>query len=192
MILCNGGRKYNHQVLFRHKANETMIRFTKMHGAGNDFALIDNSDGTLVLEPQQITRLCHRQFGVGADGIILAERDGCGRRMRYFNRDGSEGEMCGNGARCFARFIRERVVKTNDSFLSFGTLSGTVKARFESGRDDEVSVSLCDPFDMSLGEQIDVAGTLMEVNNMRYTGSIDEHDRDLLRSTPSTPVFPMP
>ena len=85
---------------------ERTIRFFKMSGAGNDFVVIDNRAG-VVPEPatQFAARVCARQAAVGADGLLLLEpsprRD---FRMRYFNTDGSEAEMCGNGGRCIARF----------------------------------------------------------------------------------------
>ena len=83
-----------------------MLRFTKMNGAGNDFILIDNRMGDVRLDRSQIAQLCDRHRGIGADGILLLEKPGnrADFRMRYFNADGGEAEMCGNGARCFARF----------------------------------------------------------------------------------------
>src|SRR5438093_12437913 len=82
-----------------------MLRFTKMNGAGNDFVMIDNRGGNVRLEPDQIVRICDRHHGVGADGILLLEKGttGADLRMRYYNRDGCEAEICGNGARCLAR-----------------------------------------------------------------------------------------
>ncbi len=81
--------------------------FAKYEGAGNDFLLIDNRSGGFACEAARIARLCDRHFGVGADGVMTLTADAGGRcRMRYFNADGSEGEMCGNGARCFALFMR--------------------------------------------------------------------------------------
>ena len=79
--------------------------FAKYEGAGNDFILIDNREGGFTPDPQRIARLCDRHFGIGADGLMTLARsteEDC--TMRYFNADGSEGEMCGNGARCFALF----------------------------------------------------------------------------------------
>lgn len=86
------------------------LSFLKMHGAGNDFVMIENLDGTLSLSEKQIAALCHRQFGVGADGLMLLEKDPQGEydaRMIYHNADGSRAEMCGNGARCFTAFAME-------------------------------------------------------------------------------------
>lgn len=79
--------------------------FAKYEGAGNDFILIDNRRGGFDPDPDTIARLCDRHFGIGADGLMtLAESPEAECAMRYYNADGSEGEMCGNGARCFALF----------------------------------------------------------------------------------------
>lgn len=86
------------------------IPFAKYSGCGNDFILIDNREHILgdCPPPEYIARLCHRQKGIGADGIVLLERSKRGDfRMRIFNSDGSEAEMCGNGIRCLARFIHD-------------------------------------------------------------------------------------
>ena len=86
-----------------------MLRFTKMNGAGNDFILFDNRTGDIDLDRSQIAQLCDRHRGIGADGILLLEKptNRADFRMRYFNADGGEAEMCGNGARCFARFANK-------------------------------------------------------------------------------------
>ena len=85
------------------------IQFTKYHGLGNDFILIDNRSLTPVVTPQQAIKLCDRHFGIGADGVILAlpGQKGTDYTMRIFNADGSEPEMCGNGIRCLAQFVAE-------------------------------------------------------------------------------------
>lgn len=86
------------------------IPFSKYSGCGNDFVVIDNRSAIFADRCSQatISRLCHRQFGIGADGIILLENsDKADYRMRIFNADGSEAEMCGNGVRCLALFIHE-------------------------------------------------------------------------------------
>ena len=83
------------------------IAFAKYEGAGNDFILIDNRGQLFRPDPQTVARLCDRHFGIGADGVMTLTRSDAGTCiMRYFNADGSEGEMCGNGARCFALFVR--------------------------------------------------------------------------------------
>ena len=96
-----------------------MLRFTKMNGAGNDFVLLDNRAGDLTLTREQIARLCDRHRGVGADGVLVLERptNGADFRMRYYNADGGEAEMCGNGARCFARFAESHRRAARKTFL---------------------------------------------------------------------------
>jgi diaminopimelate epimerase len=86
------------------------IEFTKYHGLGNDFILIDNrSTSTPAITPDQAIKLCDRHFGIGADGVIFAlpGENGTDYTMRIFNSDGSEPEMCGNGIRCFAGFVAD-------------------------------------------------------------------------------------
>ncbi len=91
-----------------------VLQFSKYQGLGNDFLMLDargagSSDSDLGLTPERIQRLCDRRFGVGGDGVILAlpPREGGELRMRIFNADGSEPEMCGNGIRCLARFLAD-------------------------------------------------------------------------------------
>lgn len=84
------------------------LTFEKMHGLGNDFVVIDNMDKTLTLTEHQIESLCDRHFGIGADGLILVEPSDNPEAtgyMNYYNADGSHAQMCGNGVRCFARFL---------------------------------------------------------------------------------------
>ena len=84
------------------------IPFVKMNGAGNDFIMIDNREAQLTLPAAAIRELCERKRGVGADGVILIEPPTEGDfRMRYYNADGGEAEMCGNGARCAARYASD-------------------------------------------------------------------------------------
>ena len=102
-----------------------MLRFTKMNGAGNDFVVIDNRQELLRLSPQQITLLCDRHRGIGADGVLVVEPSAgeADFRMRYYNRDGGEAEMCANGARCFAQFANQVLGGRNE--LRFETLAGS-------------------------------------------------------------------
>jgi len=90
-----------------------------MNGAGNDFILFDNRTGGIDLDRNQIAKLCDRHRGIGADGILLLEQptNRADFRMRYFNADGGEAEMCGNGARCFARFAYKVGGKKEKNFL---------------------------------------------------------------------------
>src|SRR5437660_9108261 len=124
-----------------------MLRFTKMNGAGNDFILIDNRAGDIHLNRSQIARLCDRQRGIGADGILLLENpsDHADFRMRYFNADGGEAEMCGNGARCFARFAN-KAAGAKDK-ISFETPAGVISAELAG---DLVILQMTEPTDLRL------------------------------------------
>jgi len=111
------------------------ISFRKMHGAGNDFVMINNLDGALTLSSEQIARLCDRRFGIGADGLILLEkgpREGLDAKMLYFNSDGSRAEMCGNGARCFTAFALSYALG-KDGRISFETDAGDMAAFEKDG-----------------------------------------------------------
>src|SRR3982074_461189 len=105
-----------------------MLRFTKMNGAGDDVGRIDSGAGGLQLAAEQISKICDRHRGVGADGVLVLERptNGANFRMRYYNADGGEAEMCGNGARCFARYANH-VAGPLDK-LSFETPAGVIGA----------------------------------------------------------------
>lgn len=125
-----------------------MLRFTKMNGAGNDFVLIDNRLGDLRLAAEQISKICDRHRGVGADGVLLLERaaNGADFRMRYYNADGGEAEMCGNGARCFARYA-SRVAGAAEK-LSFETPAGVIGATLQG---ELVCLNMSDPRELRLG-----------------------------------------
>ncbi len=87
------------------------LKFTKMHGAGNDFVVLDGYTQSLTLTPERVRALADRHFGVGADQLLVVEKptvDGVDFRYRIFNCDGGEVEHCGNGARCFVKFVRDR------------------------------------------------------------------------------------
>jgi diaminopimelate epimerase len=106
------------------------IQFTKYHGLGNDFILIDNrSSLTPMITPEKAVKLCDRHFGIGADGVIFAlpGQNGTDYSMRIFNSDGSEPEMCGNGIRCLAAFLTELegISRTKDSY-TIHTLAGII------------------------------------------------------------------
>jgi len=107
----------------------TVISFTKMSAAGNDFIIVDNRRGTLDIHrgKEAAQRLCRRKLSVGADGLILIEASQTADfTWRFFNADGSEAEMCGNGGRCAARFAHLNGIAP--PLLTFETLAGIVKA----------------------------------------------------------------
>lgn len=94
--------------------------FHKYHGTGNDFILIDNRDGNISLTKTHVASLCHRRFGIGADGLMLLELAlGYDFRMVYYNSDGGESTMCGNGGRCITAFAKSLgIVDTVADFLA--------------------------------------------------------------------------
>lgn len=124
------------------------LSFYKYQGTGNDFILIDNRKGVAVLTGEQIAHLCHRRFGIGADGLILLETEpGVDFRMVYFNSDGNTSTLCGNGGRCIVAFARH-----------LGIISG--KARFMASDglhealiddDDRIALKMQDVKNMELG-----------------------------------------
>lgn len=130
-----------------------MLRFTKMDGAGNDFILIDNRAGEIDLNRTQIARLCDRHRGIGADGILLLENpsDHADFRMRYFNADGGEAEMCGNGARCFARFANQ--VAGVHGKISFETPAGVISAELTG---DLVTLQMTEPTELRLSVPLQI------------------------------------
>lgn len=141
-----------------------VLDFTKMSGAGNDFVLIDNRAQQLKLSHDQIVRLCDRHRGVGADGVILLVPSQSGRAdwaWDFFNSDGSVGEMCGNGARCFARFVQKLTGAAGD--LTFETLAGVITAQFEGER---VTVNLTPPVDLRLNEELALAAGRQTVHSV--------------------------
>jgi len=126
-----------------------------MNGAGNDFVLIDNRSGAYKFSPQKIAFLCDRHRGVGADGLLLVESptSKADFRMRYFNSDGGEAEMCGNGARCFARFLDK--IAGPFSEVYFETMAGVIQAAFEG---DLVRLAMSQPHHMRLNRTLEVGG----------------------------------
>lgn len=111
------------------------LTFYKYHGLGNDFVMFDDMDQTLELTPEQVQHICDRHFGIGADGVILvrpSKRDECVAYMHYINSDGTLAEMCGNGIRCFARFLVDRgyIAPEVSSFVA-DTLRGPLSLELE-------------------------------------------------------------
>ncbi len=118
------------------------IRFSKMHGLRNDFVLIENMSGRVVLSSEMIRQLADRRTGIGCDQVLMVEPGtaaGADFAMRIFNADGSEAEQCGNGVRCFYVFVRELgLISTSD--MTIATAGGLVKAHLESR--DQISVDM--------------------------------------------------
>lgn len=110
-----------------------MLRFTKMHGLGNDFVIVDCLQERVDDPSRLATKVCDRHFGVGADGLILVLPSSEGDfRMRVFNADGSEAEMCGNGIRCLAKYVYEQGL-TEKEELMVETLAGLKDLKLSVG-----------------------------------------------------------
>ena len=127
-----------------------LLNFFKMNGAGNDFIIVDNRDLSLTkeLDTDTIAALCDRHRGIGADGLLAVEpaQKGADFRFRYYNADGGEAEMCGNGARCFGRFtahLGEIVLKK----VTFETIVGTLAAEMIG---EDVRIAMSEPKDLKL------------------------------------------
>jgi diaminopimelate epimerase len=121
------------------------LRFTKMHGAGNDFVMIDLISQRFVLRPRHIRKLSDRHFGVGCDQVLVVEaprRPDVDFRYRIYNADGDEVENCGNGARCFARFVRDKKL-TNKSVITVETAAGVLELKMR--QDNQVEVNMGQP-----------------------------------------------
>ena len=115
------------------------LEFTKMHGLGNDFVFVDGFSQEASLSAAQVASLCDRHRGIGADGVIVvrpSERPECAGYMHYVNADGTLAQMCGNGVRCFAKYLVDRgFVQAGDGCLVADTLAGPKPIRFEVGED---------------------------------------------------------
>ncbi|MEN6356589.1 MAG: diaminopimelate epimerase [Armatimonadota bacterium] len=156
------------------------MRFTKMHGAGNDFVVIDGAKEIIPEEqlPSIAKHACDRNFGVGGDGIILVLPSRTANfHMRMFNPDGSEAEMCGNGIRCFAKYLFDRKFHT-DVVMTVETLGGvkTLKLNAAGGKVQTVRVDMGEPgllrseipmkgtaADRVIAEPLKIAGKKIEI-----------------------------
>ena len=138
--------------------------FLKMQASGNDFILINNFAGRIGARqgPELARKLCRRRISVGADGLILIEppkNPGHAFAWRFYNADGSEAEMCGNGGRCAARFAVEEGLA--ESPLVFETLAGEIRAEVRNSR---VKVELTPPRDLRLNIKIPLEGEVLEAH----------------------------
>lgn len=123
------------------------MRFWKYHGIGNDFILFDGSEGNLKIDAEMCRRLCHRNFGIGADGVLyLMPGEGTDVTMRIINADGSEAEMCGNGIRCLAKHAYDFGIVRKKEF-TIHTLAGDLKTeiRDEGGKAVSVKINMGAP-----------------------------------------------
>ena len=128
-----------------------MLNFTKMTGLGNDYIYVDCTDGTKLKNiPEMAKKLSDRHFGIGADGLILIDKPDNKQsdfKMRIFNSDGSEAEMCGNGIRCVAKYIHDHNLSTNGK-IAIDTLAGIKKVKIlenDEGVCNEAIVDMGEP-----------------------------------------------
>jgi diaminopimelate epimerase len=133
-----------------------LLHFYKMNGAGNDFVVVDNRDLALSLTKDQIEHLCDRHRGVGADGLLAVEpaENGADFKFRYYNADGGEAEMCGNGARCFGRFTAALLEDTPDR-VTFETIAGKLAAELV---DDDIRIAMSEPKDLKIDTGVAIPG----------------------------------
>ncbi len=182
-----------------------MIHFSKLHGNGNDFILIDEYKGEIVLEKSAFaSKYCDRRFGIGADGVLyLGSSDKADIRMRIFNSDGTEAEMCGNGIRCLVKYALDRgYIREN---ASVETLAGVLSISSHIEDKTWITVNMGQP--VFEREKITAKGTgeFLNVALHGYNVSavntgvphavifVDSLDADLMRVAPKIrydPVFP--
>lgn len=163
------------------------IQFYKYQGTGNDFVLIDNRNNLVDLTMEQISFLCNRRFGIGADGLMLLELEpGCDFKMVYYNSDGNQSTMCGNGGRCIAAFAKHLGLIGNTA--KFLAIDGMHEAIIES---DQVSLKMQDVKQIEIGDDyfylntgsphyvkivnsLDSFDVVTEGKNVRYNGRFSE------------------
>jgi len=173
------------------------LKFTKMHGLGNDFVVLDATHAPLALERDQLRLLADRHFGVGCDQILQVEpprSPDTDFYYRIFNADGGEVEQCGNGARCFVRFVREHGL-TDKTEIRVGTQSGVIVPKLEA--DGRVTVDMGVPqFEparipflaerRALTYQLDVGGTAIEISALSMG---NPHAVQVVKDVDAAPVL---
>jgi diaminopimelate epimerase len=172
------------------------LKFTKMHGLGNDFVVLDATRAPLALERDQLRLLADRHFGIGCDQILQVEpprSPDTDFYYRIFNADGGEVEQCGNGARCFVRFVREQGL-TDKTEIRVGTQSGVIVPKLEA--DGRVTVDMGVPqFEparipfiaerRALTYQLDVGGAAIEISALSMG---NPHAVQLVKDVDAAPV----
>jgi diaminopimelate epimerase len=132
------------------------MTFYKYHGTGNDFILFDNREGEINLSTNQIAHLCNRRFGIGADGLMLLEHaDGYDFRMVYYNSDGGESTMCGNGGRCITAFAKHLGIIA--SIADFVAIDGPHTATIRE--DGLISLHMKDVAEVEISEDYTILNT---------------------------------
>ncbi|RQO31157.1 diaminopimelate epimerase [Taibaiella sp. KBW10] len=146
------------------------LHFYKYQGAGNDFVILDNRNQTYALTRAQINFLCDRRFGIGADGLMLLEQaDGYDFKMVYYNADGNESSMCGNGGRCITAFARQIGIGETEHF--FIAVDGAHKAFIKA--DGQVSLQMQDIDHIEFG----AAETILNTGSPHYVSFQQDIDQ---------------
>jgi len=150
------------------------LSFTKMHGLGNDFVVLDATQNPIELTTEQIRFIADRHFGVGCDQLLMVEsprNSATDFYYRIFNADGGEVEQCGNGARCFARFVRDKGL-TDKDVIDVGTMNGNIRLFIEE--DEQVRVNMGSPIfnPADIPFQADSEAD-------RYTIEVDDENHDI-------------
>ena len=166
------------------------MKFTKMHGLGNDFIFFENLDNTVIDYPALAIKLCHRQLSVGADGIIaVLPSEIADLRMRIINADGSEANMCGNAIRCFGKYAYERGLVHTTTFR-IETFAGIIVPEVEvtAGKVNRVKVNMGKPSTdrasiPMLGDEPEAIQTPIEANGEKFRIT------SLLMGVPHTMIF---
>ena len=174
----------------------TALRFTKMHGLGNDFMVLDLVTQQVALDPQRIRAWANRKTGIGFDQLLVIEATtvpGCDFAYRIYNADGGEVENCGNGARCVPRFLVDKGL-TSKTQLTFAMAMGTIVTRLEN--DGQVTVDMGPPAlapgqipflaeAQSITYPLDVAGTIIDISAVSMG---NPHAVQLVNDVDSAPV----
>ncbi len=186
------------------KGIDMKITFQKMHGAKNDFVIFHDMENAALLSPSQVSRLCDRRVGVGADGLIVVRQSNVADFfMDYINSDGSPAEMCGNGIRCLAKYVYDNELTKNthirietragikDVELLFDGLGQVTRVRVNMGRPifdpTQIPVNVTSPSSPVLDYPLDVAGQtfLCSFVSMGNPHCVIIYDKDDLEKAPS-------
>lgn len=147
-----------------------MINFTKMHGLGNDYIYIDLLNDKNIIAHEDFPRLarylCNRHFGVGADGVIFIDKSNVADfKMNVYNQDGTEAQMCGNGIRCFAKYVYENKL-TNKKNMNVETISGIKQVYLRTQKEQVVEVTVC------------MGVPILDIENLKKIGFISNNVND--------------
>jgi diaminopimelate epimerase len=165
------------------------MNFAKMHGLGNDFIVIDNRDEKIKNINNLAVKICDRHFGIGADGILIIEKSNSADiKMNIINSDGSTAEMCGNGIRCFSKYIYEKGI-INKQVMNIETLAGIMKAELsiENSKVINIRVNMGSP----ILDKMSIPFDSIE-DNMNYTIEVEGKSYNgttLLLGVPHTIVY---